>query len=286
MDSNIIVTQHVGIRESGQNENWLQEKICDDPSILGLGPLEVVTKERRQSSGGRLDILCVNQDDDSMYEIEVMLGQTDETHIIRTIEYWDLEKKRWPRRQHTAVLIAEKINRRFYNVIHLLSDTVPIIGIQAELIKIENKLALNFTKIIDSYEEPELESDSNDEIINEDVFKKKWPHIYLVFSQLKVKIESFSSINRIGYRKRQISLSYGDKSRLWIQNRANGQVSIKINPVNKNGFKKYLDSCDIVYSESVKGLRFMINPQKIESYSETLKQILPKVYDNLDDLES
>jgi len=93
MDSNIIVTQHVGIRESGQNENWLQEKICDDPSILGIGPLEVVTKERRQSSGGRLDILCVNQDDDSMYEIEVMLGQTDETHIIRTIEYWDLEKK-------------------------------------------------------------------------------------------------------------------------------------------------------------------------------------------------
>ena len=108
----------------------------------------------------------------------------------------------------------------------------------------------------------------------------------MVFSQLKVKIESFSSINRIGYRKRQISLSYGDKSRLWIQNRANGQVSIKINPINKNGFKKYLDSCDIVYSESVKGLRFMINPKKIESYSETLKQILPKVYDNLDDLES
>jgi hypothetical protein len=251
-----------------------------------LGPLEVVSKERRQSSGGRLDILCVNQDDDSMYEIEIMLGQTDETHIIRTIEYWDLEKKRWPRRQHTAVLVAEKINRRFYNVIHLLSDTVPIIGIQAELINVENRTVLHFTKIIDSYEEPELESESNYEIINEDVFKKKWPHIYLVWSNLKMVIESFSVINRIGYRKRQISLSYGDKSRIWLQNRANEQVSIKIKPVNTIGFKNFMDDIDISYSESVNGLRITIDPKKIGTYTENMKKLLPKVYDSFEDNES
>jgi hypothetical protein len=286
MESDIFIAQCIGIRESGLSESWLQERICDDPSILGLGPLEVVSKERRQSSGGRLDILCVNQDDDSMYEIEIMLGQTDETHIIRTIEYWDLEKKRWPRRQHTAVLVAEKINRRFYNVIHLLSDTVPIIGIQAELIKVENRTVLHFTKIIDSYEEPELEAESNDEIINEDVFKKKWPHIYLVWSNLKMVIESFSVINRIGYRKRQISLSYGDKSRIWLQNRANEQVSIKIKPVNTIGFKKFMDDIDISYSESVNGLRITIDPKKIETYTENMKKLLPKVYDSFEDNKS
>jgi hypothetical protein len=47
--------------------------------------LEAIAQERQQSSGGRLDILLKNPEDDSMYEVEVMLGETDETHIIRTI---------------------------------------------------------------------------------------------------------------------------------------------------------------------------------------------------------
>ena len=74
-----------------------------------------------------------NPEDDSMYEVEVMLGDTNESHIIRTIEYWDNEKRKWPHRQHTAVLVAETITRRFFNVIQLFSHAVPIIAIQASL---------------------------------------------------------------------------------------------------------------------------------------------------------
>ena len=107
----------MNIRDCGYDENWLQEQIAHDPSILGLGELELVKREKQQSSGGRLDVLLADPDDNSMYEVEVMLGATDETHIIRTIEYWDLEKRRWPQRQHCAVLVAEKITRRFFNVI-------------------------------------------------------------------------------------------------------------------------------------------------------------------------
>src|SRR5207237_5013291 len=111
------------------------------------------SKEKQQSSGGRLDILLKNPEDDSMYEVEVMLGETDETHIIRTIEYWDNEKRRWPQRQHIAVLVAEHINRRFFNVIHLLSHSIPIIAIQVALIQSHDKKTLVFTKMLDTYEE-------------------------------------------------------------------------------------------------------------------------------------
>ena len=31
-----------------------------------------------------------------MYEVEVMLGETDPSHIIRCIEYWDIEKRKYP----------------------------------------------------------------------------------------------------------------------------------------------------------------------------------------------
>lgn len=122
MANAIGIATQIPIREAGFDEFWLQDQIYENPSCLGLGDLEALSRERRQASGGRLDILLKNPEDDSMYEVEVMLGETDETHIVRTIEYWDNEKRRWPQRQHYAVPVAEHINRRFFNVIHLLSN--------------------------------------------------------------------------------------------------------------------------------------------------------------------
>jgi len=102
----------------------------------------VIWREKKQSSGGRLDILIKNPVDDSMYEVEIMLGATDESHIIRTIEYWDLEKKRWPQRQHYAILVAETITRRFFNVISLLSLSIPMMAIQVNMIEVNGQRSL------------------------------------------------------------------------------------------------------------------------------------------------
>src|SRR4051794_14763220 len=86
------------------NEKWVQDLIGKDPSILGLGEdLELRQKERIQPRAGRLDLLL--QDADGLrYEVELQLGSTDETHIIRTIEYWDIERKRYPQYDHCAVI--------------------------------------------------------------------------------------------------------------------------------------------------------------------------------------
>jgi hypothetical protein len=73
-DMDIPIASTVSIRESGFDEYWLQDQIYENPSCLGLGDLESVAKEKQQSSGGRLDILLKNQEDDSLYEVEVMLG--------------------------------------------------------------------------------------------------------------------------------------------------------------------------------------------------------------------
>ena len=105
----IEVSETVSIASLNLNEAWLQERIWETPSALGLGELESVNKEHAVSSGGRLDILLKDPVYDVMYEVEVMLGDTDPSHIIRTIEYWDLVKRRFPQRQHFAVLIAERI---------------------------------------------------------------------------------------------------------------------------------------------------------------------------------
>ena len=88
------------------NEKWVQDRIAEDPTILGLGDLVLRDRERIQPRAGRLDLLLQDPDTKRRYEIELQLGATDEAHIIRTLEYWDIERKRYPQYDHCAVLVA------------------------------------------------------------------------------------------------------------------------------------------------------------------------------------
>ncbi len=104
------------------NERWVQGRIAEDPSLLGLGDLIVKDKERIHPRAGRLDLLCQDAESNQRYEIEIQLGRTDESHIIRSLEYWDIERKRYPQYDHTAVIVAEDITSRFLNVIALCAN--------------------------------------------------------------------------------------------------------------------------------------------------------------------
>lgn len=97
------------------DERWLQDRIGEDPALLGLGDLVLKDRERFQPRAGRLDLLLQDAEANKRYEVEVQLGKTDEAHVIRTIEYWDIERKRYPQYDHTAVIVAEDISSRFLN---------------------------------------------------------------------------------------------------------------------------------------------------------------------------
>jgi len=131
------------------NEKWVQSKIADDPSILGLGDLILKDSERTQISGGRLDLLLYDPETNRRYEVELQLGKSDESHIIRTIEYWDYERKKFPQYEHCAVIIAEDITSRFLNVISLFNGNIPIVAIQMKALKINDTISLFFTTVVD-----------------------------------------------------------------------------------------------------------------------------------------
>ena len=131
------------------SERWVQERIAEDPSILGLGDVILKDKERIQSAAGRLDLLLQEADGNGRFEVEVQLGKTDESHIIRTIEYWDLERKRYPQYEHTAVIVAEEITSRFLNVIGLFNGTIPLMAIQMSAVQLGDAVSLVFTTVLD-----------------------------------------------------------------------------------------------------------------------------------------
>src|SRR5437763_2295718 len=131
------------------NEKWIQDRIAEDPEILGLGELVFRDKERIQSRAGRLDLLLQDPDTKRRYEVELQLGATDESHIIRTIEYWDIERKRYPQYDHCAVIVAEDITSRFLNVVSLFNGFIPLIVVQMNAIKIGEQVSLVFTTVLD-----------------------------------------------------------------------------------------------------------------------------------------
>lgn len=226
MADQITISKTLSIRDCGYDENWLQEQIAHDPSILGLGELELVKREKQQSSGGRLDVLLADPDDNSMYEVEVMLGATDETHIIRTIEYWDLEKRRWPQRQHCAVLVAEKITRRFFNVIQLLSLSIPIVAIQVSVVEGDGKRMLHFTKILDVYEEPDVVTTAPTEGSSEEIWQEDAAStVDCAKALLSIESSVFPSLN-LNYLKYYVSLRVGNTIYFWLRKRSGGQTLI------------------------------------------------------------
>ncbi len=131
------------------DEKWVQDLIEQDPTILGLGDLVPRDRERIQPHAGRLDLLLQDRESDRRYEVEIQLGSTDESHIIRVIEYYDIEKKRYPQYEHCAVLVAEDITSRFLNVISLFNGVVPLIAIQMQAIRVGDATTLVFTKVLD-----------------------------------------------------------------------------------------------------------------------------------------
>lgn len=157
------------------DEKWIQQQIADDPSILGLGDLVLKDKERIQPAAGRLDLLLQDAETNRRYEVEVQLGRVNESHIIRTLEYWDIERKRYPQYDHCAVIIAEEVTSRFLNVIGLFNGTIPIIAIKMEAFKVsDGEVALTFTTVLDELSRGLVDDDEEvAEITDRDYWVKR-----------------------------------------------------------------------------------------------------------------
>ena len=113
-------------------------------------------------------------DSNRRYEVEIQLGATDESHVVRTIEYWDIERKRYPQYEHTAVIVAENITGRFLNVISLFNGFIPLVALQLSAVQVSNQVALVFTKVLD---ELQLGLVDEDEEVQEVTDRSYWEKI-------------------------------------------------------------------------------------------------------------
>ena len=265
------------------SETWIQNLIAEDPSILGLGDLELRDRERRQPRAGRLDLLLQDPDTKRRYEVELQLGATDESHIIRTIEYWDIERKRYPHYDHCAVLVAEDITSRFLNVISLFNGIIPLIGVQMRAVEVEKHITLVFSKIVDELTLGAVEEDEDDEAAPTD--KAFWeskasPEIVKLADQLFELVKEVDDTLELKYKKFYIGLSRFKKPFNFVTFRPKKkQISLEIKLPRTDDIDTEIDQAGISTLEHRWGLyRLRLTKMDIEENSDMLRKLMREAY--------
>lgn len=209
----LTIPKYISLKDHPDiDEKWLQNHINDNPALLRFGDNLIARgSERRQPSGGRLDLLLEDTEQLTRYEVEIQLGAVDESHIIRTIEYWDIERRRYPQYEHIAVIVAEDITTRFLNVISLFNGTIPLIAIQLKGIEVNGAFTLVATRVLDV-----VRLGTEEEDAGETVDRSHWEQKTSVAS-LKVMDDLVALINEVvqgiepRYNKHFIGLTHNDQ---------------------------------------------------------------------------
>ena len=271
----VQLAQQLAIRDAGYDEAWLQDHIYENPACLGLGELDAIARERQQSSGGRLDILLKNPEDNAMYEVELMLGETDETHIIRTIEYWDNEKRRWPQRQHFAVLVAEHINRRFFNVIHLLSHSIPIIAIQVALLESSDKRSLFFTTVLDTFEEVDDGTSIDGKTYKRDYWTETAKWTLETAETLLTFTRDIFTDPALSYVKHYVAITVSGHNYFWLHKRSSNKslLGFRMAQALQDETAALLDGNDITYVRKPREFLLTVDKQMIEKHRDVMRSL-------------
>lgn len=287
MSKNYVKPERISLRTHPEySEKWVQQLIADDPSILGLGDLVLRDQERIHPRAGRLDLLLQDVETKRRYEVELQLGSTDEAHIIRTIEYWDIERKRYPQYDHCAVIVAEDITSRFLNVISLFNGTIPLIAIQMQALRIGENVTLVFTTVMDEMTRGLVDEDEDADAAPTDRAyweKRATKATVALADDLLVMIKQFDPSLELKYNKFYIGLSRDGQPFNFVSFRPKkGHINFELKLPQTEDLDEKIDGAGIETLEYNKrwGLyRLRLTKDQIKTKADTLRELMQLAHD-------
>jgi len=261
----------------------VQEQIAADPSILGLGDLVLRDKERSQPHAGRLDLLLQDPESNRRYEVEVQLGKTDESHIIRTLEYWDIERKRYPQYDHCAVIVAEEITARFLNVISLFNGTIPIIAIQMNALRVGPQTTLVFMTVLNELSLGLVDEDEEQEPTDRSYWEERATKATVAIADQLLKIiKAFDPALELKYNKFYIGLAKdGQPNNFAIFRAKKNYLRLEVRLDQSDEAREQLEKAglDLMDYDARWGrFRIRLTKQEVERNEDLLKGLLEKAY--------
>lgn len=260
----------------------MQEIIARDPSIIGLGNLILKDKERIQPQAGRLDILLQDEDTNERYEVEIQLGKTNESHIIRTIEYWDKERNRYPMYDHYAVIVAEDITSRFLNVIGLFNRAIPLIAIQMSAIKTGDNISLFFIKLLDTTAIDSIDEEAS-EVTDRNYWEKKaTKQTVALADEILELIKTISPDFELKYNKFYIGLAHdGQPNNFAIFRPKKNHVRLELRIPKSKEIESKIEAADLDmldYDNRWGKYRIRLNKEEIKRNKEVIIDLLKIAY--------
>ena len=285
----IILKSHQTLSEA-----WVQEIVAKDPAILGLGDLVLLDRERRQPRAGRLDLLLKNPDTYKRFEVELQLGKSDEAHIIRSIEYWDIERRRYPQYEHCAVIVAEDITTRFLNVIALFNGSVPLIAIQMQAYEVGEHTTLVFTKVLDEFERGLVDEDEDAESAPTDraywETDKATPKIMALVDRLFKLVSEIDPSVELKFNKVYIGLSKEGRAWNFVTFRPNKKgVTFEPKMPRSDEIEARLDEAGLdmldtlEYSSRWKHYRIRLTEKDINANEPLIKELMKLAWEHWND---
>ncbi len=267
------------------DEKWLEDRIAADPAILGLGDLELRDRQKAQPRAGRLDLLLQDPDTYRRYEVEIQLGKSDESHIIRTIEYWDIERKRYPQYDHCAVIVAEDITSRFLNVIGLFNGQIPIIAVQMNALKVGDNLTLAFTTVLDELTLAYEKEEDGDEVTDRRYWESKASKdTVTIADDLLELIHGFAPMFELNYKKHYIGLAENGRANNFaaMRPKKKNNLNLEIKLKRSDEIDTKLEEADLdllTYKLRWSVYHIRLRKNDIEKHSDVLTWLLQSAYD-------
>ena len=239
----------------------------------------MLAEEKIQKNAGRLDLLLQDSETERRYELELQLGASDPSHIIRTIEYWDIERKRRPQDDHCAVLVAEDITSRFLNVVSLFNGTIPLIAIQMQALEVGENLVLSFITVMD-----EMTRGEDEESETAPTDRKYWLNrantetVGMADDVLKI-INEFAPKLQLNYTKHYIGLAkqngQADNFVSFVPKKQNMHLRIKLKETEETTVKiNNTDLNDLGYKKRYSQYLLSLKKNDLCKNREILKELM------------
>lgn len=172
--------------------------------------------------------------------------------------------------------MAESITRRFFNVIHLLSHSIPIIAIQVSLVDVGNNKALHFTKVLDTYEEvDDGTSEQDNEAVTRDYWSKKAKWTVDAADSLHSVVGTELQAPKIGYLKNYVSITVGRNIFFALRKRSSSKtlLGFRIAPHLIDDAQQIFDAIKVSPTRTQKGFRIITDSETINANSEAFSKL-------------
>src|SRR5713226_78316 len=213
-----VAATKIALSELGYPEAWLERKIKESPSILGLGDVRVISVQRRYKKG-RVDLVLSDEENGILYTVELMLGEANESHVVRCLEYW-LSEDRNPSTKDlsvVAVLVAENVREsRCFPVIEFLSGKMPLTVVEVTALRVSGYTTLHFAKLFDGQDQLENTESGDEDTGRIDVDRDYWvaklsENIVRTTESLAKILTSPDKNLRVTYLRQFLGLALGEK---------------------------------------------------------------------------